>query len=154
MAISVSSTKETFKVISRRDDALASDLTDEEWDAYKETLDEKSLRFVEGQTPTRFVMRASLSFGAKQSIANQQVGINASGKPVFQFGFTLEEVRCSLVDIENPADLPESSKILFKKGPDQLHASEELIAFLDDLGIASELYAARQTKIKALPSKK
>lgn len=147
-------TKETFKVVSRRDDALAEDLTDSEWDSYKETLDESVLRFVAGKSPTRFVMRSSLSFAAKKVIANEQIGIGANGKPTFQFGFTLDEVRCALVDVENPADLPAESHIVFKKDASGMNASEELIAFLDDLGIAAELYAARQVKNKATLPKK
>jgi hypothetical protein len=151
MAIKTNSVADIFKVISRHDDAIPEDLTDEEFELYQATLDETHLRMA--SEPTRFVVRRTLSFTAQQEVTNQQVAIGRDGKPKVNFGFILEEIRCALIDIENPADLPEDQKLLFKRDADGF-ASKELIAKLNAIGIVSELYTAKQTKHKEIPSKK
>lgn len=151
MAIKFNSASDIIKVISRHDDALPEDLLEEEFDLYQTTLDESHLRLV--GNPTRFVIRRTLSFGAQQAVTNQQLGIDSNGKPKMNFGFMLEEIRCALIDIENPEDLPEDQKLEFKKDVDG-YASKDLIAKLNAIGIVSELYAAKQIKHKVIPEKK
>jgi hypothetical protein len=151
MAIKFSSASDIFKVVSRHDDSIAEDLTDEEFDLYQQSLDESHLRLV-GE-PTRFIVRRTLSYGAQQEVTNQQVTVGKDGKPKVNFGFVLEEVRCALIDIENPSSLPEDQKLHFVKDIDGF-ASKELIAKLNSIGIVSEIYSAKQTKHKAIPEKK
>lgn len=151
MAVRLGSSSDVVKVISRHDDAIADDLTNEEFDLYQESLDESHLRLK--STPTRFVIRKTLPFGAQQEVTNQQVKIGNDGKPQVNFGFILEEVRCSLIGIENPEEIPEDQKIIFKKDADGF-ASKELIAKLNAIGIVSELYSAKQVKTKVIPEKK
>ena len=127
MAIKINSALDIFKVISRQDEALPEDLSEEEFELYQSTLDETLLR-LKGE-PTRFVMRRTLPYGAQQEITNQQVKVGRDGKPQVNFGFMLEEVRCSLIDIENPADIPQEEKVEFKRDGDGF-ASKELIAKL------------------------
>lgn len=151
MALKLGSVADVFKLISRHDESLADDLTDEEFELYQESLDESHLRLK--SEPTRFVIRRTLPFAAQQEVTNQQVKVGRDGKPQVNFGFMLEEVRCALIGIENPSDMPESDKIEFKKEADGF-ASKELIAKLNAVGIVSEIYAAKQTKHKAIPEKK
>jgi hypothetical protein len=146
MAIKIGTSKENIKVICKSDDSLAEDLTNEEWAAYQESLDETKLKFVEGKKPTRFVLTKNLSFGAQQAIVNQQMSLNAEGKPEIKLGFILEEIRSVLVGIENPDNIPEDEKIIFKKESDGF-ASKELIASLYAAGIVMELYGVRQAFI-------
>jgi hypothetical protein len=145
MAIKLSSPNEVLKVISRIDDSLTEDLTADEWASYLENYDETLLRFKAGMEPTRFVIKKTLSYAAQQSVANSQVGMTEDGKPQIKIGFILDEVRCALTAIENPASTPEDQRIIFVKEIDGM-ASKELIAMLNDAGIVQELYQARQNK--------
>lgn len=153
MAIRFNKSNENIKVIVRSDDALMDDLTDAEWSAYQESYDETKLRFKETAQPTRFVMRKHLPFAAQQAIANQQIGLTPDGKAQFQLGFILEEVRCGLVDIVNPSNIPEDQKLKFEKDGDGF-AARELCAFLHEAGIAMELYGARQSAARAVTNQK
>ena len=150
MAVKFSSEADVFKLISRHDESIADDLTDEEFELYQETLDESHLRLK--SEPTRFVVRRTLPFAAQQEVTNQQVRVGRDGKPQVNFGFMLEEVRCALIGIDNPADMVED-RLEFKKEADGF-ASKELIAKLNTVGIVSEIYAAKQSKHKAIPEKK
>jgi hypothetical protein len=151
MAIILSSSTDVVKVISRIDDSLC-EVSDEQWKVYQDTLDETHLTFVSGKTPTRFLVKKSLSFAAQKNVANQQMGLGEDGKPEIKIGYILEEVRCALVGIENPADLPEASHIKFSRESDGF-ASKELIAQLNSVGIVNELFAARQLKAVNAPKK-
>ena len=142
MAVKLNTSNETFSVISRIDSALPDDLTQEEWDAYQLTLDEKLLRMT--AEPTRFVLRRSLPFAAQQTIANQQMGIGPNGKPEVKLGYVLEEVRCALVEIRNPVGTEDP--LVFKKAADGF-ADHDLIANLNSAGIAMELFSVRQSRM-------
>jgi len=151
MAVLINKSNEALKVVLRRDDAIPEDITDEVFEQYKKTLDESLLKLT--KEPTRFVLRKQLPFGAQQSIANHQIAIGVGGKPTFQFGYMLEEIRCALMDIENPAYLTEDDKLTFKKAEDGF-AAFELIAMLNTAGVVAELFATRQERLAASPAKK
>ncbi len=151
MALKLGSVADVFKMVSRHDDAISEDITDEEFELYQATLDESHLRL--SAEPTRFVIRRTLPFAAQQEVTNQQVKVGRDGKPQVNFGFMLEEVRCALIGIENPSTMAEEDKLEFKKDADG-YASKELIAKLNAAGVVSEIYSAKQTKHKAIPEKK
>lgn len=140
MAVRQLSEKGILKVVARCDDAIPQDLNDKEWEEYTKTLDEVHLRLE--SEPTRFCMRKSVTFEALKKIKNEQIGVS-EGKAVMQFGYSLEEVRCSLVDIENPKILPVEEHILFKKDADGF-AHRDLIAELEPHGIINDLFLVRQ----------
>lgn len=140
MAIKLSNNSVNLKVICRIDSAIPEDLTDSEWDLYQNSLEESHLRLTE--KPTYFIMKKSLNFGAQQNIVNQQINIDATGKPNLQLGYMLEEVRCALVDIENPSTIPVEEHIKYVKEIDG-YASKELIAQLNSVGIVSQLFSIR-----------
>lgn len=142
MALSLAKISDgTIEVISRMDSAL-DQVTDEEFSSYLQALDESLLRFKDGEEPTRFIMRRVLPYATAQKIKNMQMRME-KGEMQIQMGFMAEEVRASLVDIKNPADLPEPEQIKYRRGSDGL-ASEELIAMLDSAGIVSDLFSARK----------
>lgn len=142
MAIMLSKISDgNIEVISKIDSALK-DITDEQYSEYLKTLDESLLRFHDGEQPTRFIMRKVLPYGIGQKIKNQQMRME-KGEMQVQMGFINEEVRAALIDIKNPASVPEDQQLRFKRGSDG-SASEELIALLDAAGIVSDLFAARK----------
>jgi hypothetical protein len=151
MALKLGSVADTFKLVSRHDGSIAEDLTDEEFELYQESLDESHLRLQ--SEPTRFVIKRTLTFDAQKEVTRQQVRVGRDGKPQVDFSFMLDEVRFAIVGIENPADMAEEDKIVFKKDADGF-ASKDLIAKLNAAGIVSEIYSAKQTKHKAIPEKK
>ncbi len=146
MAIVLPTKQDTFDVILSVDSAL--DVTEEEFQNYKETLNESLLKFKEGMQPTRFVMRQVIPFALAKKVQNSQT-TTVNGKIEIQMGFICEEVKASLVDIKNPADLPEEQHIKFEKDKDG-SASERLIELLMSAGIVDQLYAARQVKVNKM----
>ena len=143
MAILLPTQKDTFEVIVSIDSAL--DSTPEQWEKYRETLDESHLSFKEGMEPTRFVMRRVLPFALDKKVQNEKV-TTKDGKMEVQLGFISEEVRASLVDIKNPADVPQEQWIKFEKEKDG-GASEKLMELLSAVSIVDELFSARQVKV-------
>lgn len=139
----------TFKVIASIDGALDQNVIgfSEKYSEYLETNNESILPFVEGEQPTRFVMRKTLPMSAHETIMQKQVSIGDDMKPRINLSYTLEEVRCSLVGIENPANLPEDQKIVFHLDSDGF-ASRELIAQLHEAGIINQLFSARQSFVQ------
>jgi len=155
MAIHLPSFLANISVISRKDDALPADLTTQEWENYLATLEESHLR-LGAKLPTYFVMKIHLPYASQQMIQSKQLGVSDSGEPEVRLGFILDTVRCSLIDIGNPADLPTEQHIVFKKDRDG-NASKELIALLHEAGIVMELFSARQNALErnsAAPIKK
>ena len=61
----------------------------------------------------------------------------------------MEEIRLALVDVENPKDLPEIQRIVYKKASDG-KTNHELIAQLETAGVVTELYTARQHSLGVL----
>lgn len=144
MAIRLPSRDETIEVISRVDSAINANA--EQYEQYLKTLDETFLPKVEGEEPTRFVLRKILPFKLSQKVKNQQLSIK-DGEAQFQFASITEEVRCALIGIKNPPGLPEDQHIEFTKAGDG-GASESLIESLDAAGIIMDLYAARNQSVQ------
>lgn len=147
MALVLEVGRDTIEVISSKDEAIQCDA--EAYAKYLDCLDESLLALAPGLEPTRFVMRKVLSYGMSQKIRTEQAGIGADGKIEVKLGFILDEIRASLIDVKNPG----SSQLQFKKDSDG-YASKDLVALLDHVGIANELYAARQAFLKSSGSLK
>lgn len=141
MALVLDMGKDTLEVISSKDEAVTVD--GEVYGKYLETLDESLLCLKPGVEPTRFVLKKVLSYGMSQKIKTEQAGLNEDGKVSIRMGYILDEVRASLVDVKNPG----SAMLTFKKDSDGA-ASKDLVALLEQAGIANELYAARQAALK------
>jgi hypothetical protein len=152
MALKVISQTHNIRVISRKDDAVPETLSDEQWEKYRDTLDEKLLGLI--SEPTRFVLKTHLPFAAQQHLASEQMHMGQDGKTEMRFGFILEEVRYALENIENPPGMEEDQKLVFAKDKDG-YASKELVALLHCAGIVIELYAARSAAMaRNAPTKK
>lgn len=143
MALKLPSLHDTFKVVLRIDSAVQADA--EGYERYLETLDEGHLQLAE--EPTRFVLRKVLPNRLYKKVQNDQFQM-VDGKMQVQLAFTSEEVRCSLVGIENPAHLAAEERVDFKPDSDG-GASEELIAMLQAAGVVMDLYRAKQTAVGA-----
>ena len=146
MGILLAEEREFIKVISRIDDSV--NCTDDEYNEYLKTLDENYLGLSDDSLPVRFVLKTKLNYKEVRQIKKDQVAVTEAGMGV-NVGFTMLDVRLSLVDIENPSH----PRLNFRKGKDGL-ADEELISLLDSLGIVSDLYQAKQNCIKPPVSKK
>lgn len=152
MALNVklaSGTKDNIKVIMREDSAINESITDEDWELYVSTLDEKILKLTD--EPTRFVMKITLSYEAQMAVRNAQLSYS-SGKAEVRTGYMLEEIRYSLVGIENP---PNATSFIFKKDDDG-YASRDLIAELNNYGFVNQLFIARNNAVSRVfqPTKK
>jgi hypothetical protein len=145
----VTKTQETVKIIVRQDSSIPENLTDDEWESYQNSLDETFLRLKD--EPTRFVVRVSLPYEAQVKIQNSQMSYS-DGKPELKIGYIMEELRCSLVGIENPAG---SDSFCFKKDEDGF-ASRQLIAELAQYGLVHQLFAIRSATTARMftPTKK
>lgn len=144
MAFKIAKSKGIIKVITTFDDAVAETTTKEDWDSYHKGLDETFLTFIEGKQPTRFIFNTELSMKARKEITSEQMKV-VDGEQGIQLGFIFDDIRCSLIDIENPADIPAADHIEFKKDKDGF-ASKNLIASFPDK-LIFDLYAAKQAQI-------
>lgn len=146
MSLKLPSRTDTIKVIVRADSALkwpeSKEDADEVWASYLKSNDEGFLEFNEGEQPTRFVLRKVLTYDQAQKVQNQQMTMR-DGQVQVQMSFIMEEVRQSLVDIENPELTPLPDRIQFKKDSDG-GCSKEIVEGLHALGAVMDLYTARQ----------
>lgn len=144
MAIMLPGKADTFRVAISADSAL--DMTDEEYSLYTDSLDETLLRVKEGQELTWFVMRKVLPFGLAKKVQSEQSSYK-NGRMQMDLGYISEEVKCSLVDIINPASVSDDEKIVWKRGSDG-STSEDLMELLISAGIHMDLFRARATATK------
>ena len=141
MALKLPSLHDTFKVVLRIDSAIGADA--EAYERYLETLDEGLLQLKE--EPTRFVLRKVLPNRLYKKIQGDQLQMKDGEMKVF-FSFTSQEVRCSLIGIENPPHLPAEDRIEFKAESDG-GASEDLMSQLQAAGVVMDLYKAKQAAV-------
>lgn len=144
MALKINTSKETIRVIAKEDESISvpEEMLDSAYDTYIKTLNENELML--RSEPTRFIMSKHLSQAAHETVMGKQLSIGEDGKPKFNLAYMMEEVRCSLVGIENPTGC--ESPIKFEKDPDGF-ASSDLIAFLQEAGVLQNLFNARQNAI-------
>lgn len=139
MALSYS-VSDTFKLIVSKDDSIDHEKSD--YELYAKTLDESHLVFIKDTEPTRFVIKSRLSYQNSELIKSKQIKMKIGGESEFNIGYVLDEVRYSLIDIENPSYLKEDQKIKFEKDKDG-YASKDLITKLEQIGIIYEITNAR-----------
>lgn len=150
--------KDQIKVIASCDDAIEIEEIDPDSDEkssymkYLEDLDESKLKFVEGKQPTRFVLRLSLPAKYELRLEDEQVAYDRKGNPSFKISTRMfEQVRMSLVDIENPEDTEQP--LIYKKH-NEYGASTELVKMLKNAGIVDELFLALENAKKDVVAKK
>lgn len=131
-----------IKVICFNDSAIEG-TSQEDYDEYLEELDESKLKIVEKGLPTRFVMRKVLPYKLSLKLKNAQVAMK-DGTLTPQLSFMNEEVRLSLIDIENPQVSPQHEKhlLIFKKHGDG-GATDAIMEKLEAFGAISNLYQAK-----------
>lgn len=145
MALRLPSLTDTFKVVLKSPIESAVTCSDEEYQKYLESLDESYLK-LSGE-PTRFVMRKVLPAIAQAEVTNSQFEMQ-DGEMKVKLGFIQKEVQASIVDIENPSDLPPSERIEFKRQPGLLGGlHDDIFAQLGAAGVVMDLYRAKQSAI-------
>lgn len=139
MAISFTKLSGNFKLISSHDPAINCSVEgdDSDYDRYLETLDESILQL--STEPTRFVVKKTLDYKAHKVVKGAQIEKDGKDMKVTT-AFIMEQVRQSLVDIENPPG--HQTDLVFSRDSDG-KASKELIADLESLGIVMEIYTAQ-----------
>jgi len=140
MALKLPSRSDSVKVVLRIDSAIGEGA---DYEAYLTSLDESHLKLTE--EPTRIVMRSVLPLRLYKKVQDDQVEYS-DGKANIRTSFTSEEVRCSIIAIENPAHLPLDQRVEFKAASDG-GASEELTSLFAAAGVLLDLYRARQTAV-------
>lgn len=117
------------------------------YEEYLTDLDEDHLRFVEGQLPSRFVMKSVLDWKTSNILKNKMIQAKrkkkGGGMDVdFKMGARgLDEVRATLIGIEHPPGC-DPGDLVFSADIDGL-ASKDLMMVLDEVGIVNDLFAAR-----------
>lgn len=146
MSIILPSRTDVIKVVLRLDSAIiwpdSTEESDEIWATYLKTNDEKVLSFKEGEQPTRFVLRKVLNFDQYNKVQNKQM-VMVDGKMEVQISFINEDVRQSLIAIENPDYVPLCDQIIFKKENDG-GASKDIMSGLNAISATMDLYTAKQ----------
>jgi len=142
MAFLLSKGEDKIRVVARCDDALVvgdQEEFDKIYSSYLEDLEESNLTFVDGKIPTRFVLKKNLNLIEHIKVKNDQIKMSGKGEISVQMGYTIDEVRLSLVDIENP---PDTVGCLEFKKHGAGGATSELMEKLLAAGIVDDLHVA------------
>ena len=145
MAVSLEGLNENIEVIISIDPAVH--CSPDEYSAYLEDLNESRLN-LNGEEPTRFVMKKVLDYRAQERISRSMVSADISSGKAENMHLNISgmpELRASLVDIKNPGKGME-----FKRDRDDNLVSRELVSNLNSVGAADELLAARRNAVKQL----
>lgn len=140
MAFMLSMMDETIKVVVSKDTAINCD--EEAYQEYLKDLDESRLN-LEGD-PTRFVLKKHLAYSERQHVMNSQASLK-NGEVTPNLGYVMDEVKLSLVEIENPATTPDLQKLRFKDKDRkrQEEKKEKIVAGLSSMGVLMDLFNAR-----------
>lgn len=135
-----------LKVIARSDSGLPSDLSDENYKLYQETLDEKHLGLAEDAQVTRFIMRGVLDFNEQMALRDAMMVMKGKDDAQIKLSATLLETRMALCGIENHPEC--ENPLVFKLDEDKL-ASLELCAELASQGVLDQIGTTRTTFLKS-----
>jgi aconitase B len=130
----------TIEVIVSKDTALL-DLDKDTYTEYLKTLDEKLLKFKDGEAPCRFVMKKRVDYKKQKWLDNQMV-VYSEGEAQYQAAFALDVVRACLDEIKYPDYVPMEKRIIVKKTGDG-YVDDRTMSMLAPTGICHELFVAR-----------
>lgn len=133
----------TMKIILKIDPALEG-TSQEEYSDYLRDLNESKLKVKDGEIPTRWVMKKQVKYGDKQRIDDMKIKIGDGGRVGFGMAWMAEEIRCTLVDVENPDSVPVDKRITLKKSGDGT-VMEDTMSMLGE--IPTLLYYARASHL-------
>ena len=145
MAVSLTGLNENIEVILSIDPAVH--CSPEDYSAYLEDLNEGRLN-LNGEEPTRFVMKKVLDYRSQERISRSMVSADISTGKAENMNLNISgmpELRATLVDIKNPG-----AGMEFKRDRDDNLVSRELVSNLNSVGAADELLAARRNAVKKL----
>jgi hypothetical protein len=144
MALNLEGLTDNIEVIVKIDPAVH--CTDEDYELYLQDNDESRLN-LNGEEPTRFVMKKLLDFRAQEKISKSMISADVSSGRPDQMNLNISgmpELRATLIDIKNPG----SPGLEFRKDKDDNLVSRELIAMLNSVGAADQLLAARRNAVQ------
>lgn len=134
-----------IEVILYRDSLVT--CTREEYDEYLKSFgnaagcDEDFLKLSgPREEATRFVLRRSVPFDKKQWLRGKNIAVKQNDVEL-NANYSIDLVRAALIDVLNPAGVPDTKAIRFKRDKDGM-ASGDLINKLDDAGVLTDLVAA------------
>ena len=143
MAILKPKKEEKISVVASCDSAVRCD--EEAYEEYQKSLDERHLN-LDGE-PTRFVLKKYLTWGEQDQVDDLKTKVE--GKKVkVNMSFMAEDVRLSLVDIENPPEVDEINRLVIEKDK-WGKPTKEFVGLLRDMKIVNDLYSARNESHKA-----
>lgn len=132
-----------IRVISRLDTGL--NTTDPEFDQkyneYLKNLDESILPIKDQNVITRFIMSTTPSYNEAQSMIAMQFKLKDGPKSIDP-NYLLEQVRNSLIRIENGPNVSQEDRIIWKADSDG-KTDKNLIAQLHTVGAIFDLFTAR-----------
>lgn len=129
------------KVIGKKDDAI--DMQTSDWDAYKESLDDKHLRFLPGKSPTLFICNFKYDAKAARMVNNAMLAAkDDSGNPTMSYGAWSQTIaKVSLKDVTNPDGVPADEQVIFRKDANG-YVHDELLAKLERWGVVDDIFNA------------
>tara|TARA_R100000742_G_C4266512_1_gene84625 strand:+ start:463 stop:915 length:453 start_codon:yes stop_codon:yes gene_type:complete len=143
MAIVKPNPGEQIKVISQVDSAVT--CNEDDYEKYLESLDERHLD-LSGE-PTRFVLKKFLTWGEQDEV--DKLKAHTEGRKVQpKMSFMAEDVRLSLVEIENPDSVPDLQKLKLEKDK-WGKPTRDFVGILRDMKIVNDLFNARSSSHKA-----
>jgi hypothetical protein len=138
-------TQGTMEVILKQDSAV--DCSDEAYAEYCKTLDESMLGLKDPAEATRFVLKKTLNLKNTQAVRSKMMKYEG-GEMKLDPTFIIDEVRASLVDIKNPASVPEEYALKMKKNGDGT-VDDDLMVKLIQIGAVENLYNVRSEYLKS-----
>jgi len=150
MAFLTSKEESKIAVVLYCDDAL-DNVSRETYEEYLKDLDESKLSVIPGKIPSKFILKRNLSYAQSCKIKNEQVKMSTKGEMTVQMSFVIEEVRLSLIGIDNP---PNTDGTLEYKQDGEGGASREIMEKLIGAGVVDDLYTALMNSKKGNDSKK
>lgn len=146
MAIVLGDRNEVLKVISSQDEAVR--CSKEDYTDYLENLEVGFLNLNPDIAPTVFHIKKILTAQENGFVESKKLGSSEDGKPMVRLDFIPETVRQSLVKIDEPEGSSFDEIPHLKTGK----YSEEFISLLYQVGIASELFTARENSLSGSKS--
>lgn len=135
MALSLKKDRSKIKVIAFQDPSVTCER--EDYNKYLDSLDETLLQLDPAEAPTYFVLKKSLNVGELQEVKKAMADVHKNQLKL-NLGYMLVEVKYALCDIEGGGE-----GLKYEKDPEG-GTDDDLIVLLEEAGILSDLFAARQ----------
>ena len=141
MALSLKVNKTPLKIIAFQDPSVR--CSRESYEKYLDTLDEAILNLDSAAAPTRFILKRSLDVSEIQEVKKSMADVEGNKMKV-NLGYMMVEIKYALVGIEDAGE-----GLAYQVDTEKGGTSDQLIALLEEAGVLSDLYRARQSAISS-----